>query len=504
MSAKTIDGYVRVSKVRGREGDSFISPDVQEERIRAWSKANGYRVGEMHVELDQSGARADRPKLMRALDRVESGATGGVVVARLDRFGRSLVDSLSAIERIREAGGTFASVADGFDMSTPTGEMVATMLLAFAQLELSRIRDGFDEARARAVKRGIHPSPVPPFGYDRPEDEDGHITGPLEPNPVTGPLVTEVYMRRAGGASWPELCRFLQERGALGAYGHEHWTPRALKTMVRNRVYLGEARHGEHVNENAHPPLIDPVTWRRAQRNGSVSPARSEHAPALLAGLARCAGCRYGMSTYYHRGTRQYRCHCHYPAGSCPEPAYISASSAIEEYVTERFFDAIGTMTAEAVADGGALADLERTVAEAQEALTVYRDDPRIISTLGPDGFAAGLEARKATLDAAMDALADARRALDIPATLPPAELRALWPSLDVIEHRRLLALAIDAVFVRRGRGRYGSLDSFVWIAWRGEAPEVPRRGGRPTALLAPVAYPWDNVPAAAGLVLSQ
>ena len=99
-----IDGYVRVSQLRGREGESFISPVVQGEQIRAWATMRGARVGRVFEELDVSGARADRPLLEEALARIESGASDGLVVAKLDRFGRSLIHSLAAVERIQAAG----------------------------------------------------------------------------------------------------------------------------------------------------------------------------------------------------------------------------------------------------------------------------------------------------------------------------------------------------------------------------------------------------------------
>jgi hypothetical protein len=67
--------------------------------------------------------------------------------------------------------------------------------------------------------------------------------------------------------------------------------------------------------------------------------------------------------------------------------------------------------------------------------------------------------------------ISDARRELESPAYLPPPDLRELWPSLDIAEQRRVLALAIDAVFVRRGRPRgrsgHGALADFVYISWR-------------------------------------
>ncbi|HET9186018.1 MAG TPA: recombinase family protein, partial [Solirubrobacterales bacterium] len=82
-----LDAYIRVSDVRGRKGESFISPDVQREQIFAWAASRGASLGEVFVELDESGGRADRPLLMRAIERVEAGLSEGVAVAKLDRFG---------------------------------------------------------------------------------------------------------------------------------------------------------------------------------------------------------------------------------------------------------------------------------------------------------------------------------------------------------------------------------------------------------------------------------
>jgi DNA invertase Pin-like site-specific DNA recombinase len=95
-----VDGYVRVSQVRGRGGASFIAPATQREQIQAWARLHGATLVKVHEELDESGARSDRPLLEAALSRIEAGDSAGLVVARLDRFGRSLIDSLAAIERI--------------------------------------------------------------------------------------------------------------------------------------------------------------------------------------------------------------------------------------------------------------------------------------------------------------------------------------------------------------------------------------------------------------------
>jgi Resolvase, N terminal domain len=61
-----VDAYVRVSHVGGREGESFISPDVQREKIEAFATTRGLRIGEVYVDLDQSGGKLDRPEFEKA------------------------------------------------------------------------------------------------------------------------------------------------------------------------------------------------------------------------------------------------------------------------------------------------------------------------------------------------------------------------------------------------------------------------------------------------------
>jgi hypothetical protein len=145
---RPLDIYVRVSDVRGRAGDSFISPRDQEERCRALAKARGYKVGDVFTDLDVSGGKMRRPEFDKAIARIDEGVSGGIIVAKLDRFARTLVGGLQTLEQINELGGAVI-VADGeFDTATATGELVLNMMLSLAQFELRRIRE---RGRARSV-----------------------------------------------------------------------------------------------------------------------------------------------------------------------------------------------------------------------------------------------------------------------------------------------------------------------------------------------------------------
>ncbi|HEY5977775.1 MAG TPA: recombinase family protein [Solirubrobacterales bacterium] len=331
-----LDAYVRVSDVRGREGESFISPDVQREQIAAWIDAHGEEPGEVLVELDESGARADRPLLMEAIERIEAGHSEGLVVAKLDRFGRSLLNGLAAIGRIERAGGTFVSVQDGFDLGTPTGRLILRMMLAWAEWELERIRINGDIARERAVARGVYIPWKGPPGYLK--GADGH----LRPDAVGGRVIAEAFRRRARGERPKEIAEFLN-RSELETYSGVPFEAYAIYRIIANRAYLGESRHGRHVNPSAHEPIVDEALWTRAQFQ--VRP-RFESSRSLLARTARCATCGRSMASYAPSTKRSpspaYRCYVmsqRRKSGGCPGPAAVSAEELeplVEDFVIRR------------------------------------------------------------------------------------------------------------------------------------------------------------------------
>src|SRR2546423_426245 len=135
-------GYVRVSRVGGREGESFISPTVQRERIAAAATAGGHVIADVLEDLDQPGSKYERPAFQDALARVERGEAEGIVVAKLNRFARSVAGAAQALERLESAGGVFVAVDLGMDTSTSAGRLMRNVLMSLAEFELDQIREG--------------------------------------------------------------------------------------------------------------------------------------------------------------------------------------------------------------------------------------------------------------------------------------------------------------------------------------------------------------------------
>jgi len=459
MKAGVADGYIRVSRRGGREGESFISPDVQRERIAKWAAANDVAIIQWWEEFDQSGARLERPMFQEALARCERGETGGMVVAKLDRFARSAVDALESIRRLNDAGARLVSVEDGFDGSTPMGRFAIGILTMIAELELERIKDNWQTAITRAVDRGIHISARPPTGYVR--DEDKRL---LRVEPAAS-AVREVFRQRALGASWANLAAYLEAEGISTPIGNEHWSKAGVSGLVKNPVYLGQARSGAVVKEGAHEALVTRAEFDAAQsvtksllkaRDGSLA------GQAMLGGLARCSGCGHTLkitgNTDRRTGERYpiYYCTGRYASGLCPSRASVRAS-ILDDYVEAQVHAALGQevgLLAEAVDASEALEDAQRAVADAEHELDLFIGNPKLLTLIGEEKFLEGVDVRQHALDDARTSLAELRTQSAFSDELADGDLLKAWPELSAQDKRRLLHGLLDRVVVTRARGR--------------------------------------------------
>jgi site-specific DNA recombinase len=470
------DAYVRVSRKAGREGESFISPEVQRKKIAAWAKLHDVEIIQWWEEIDQSGARLQRPMFQEALARCDRGESGGIVVARLDRFARSAVDALESIKRLNEAGARLVSVEDNFDGSTPMGRFAIGILTLIAELELERIKEGWETAVRAAVGRGVHISARPPTGYSR--DDAGRL---VREEPVAS-VVREAFRRRALGASWTELAEFLERDGVYPPTGNPHWSKVGVAGMLKNPVYLGQARSGKIVNEGAHDPIVTRVEFDAAQATRTLLKPRDNSiaAQALLGGLVRCAGCGHTLKiTGNGKAGRRYPiyyCVGRYASGLCP--ARASARAAIlDEYVEDRVVSLLrqeSGLVAEARAAADQLEQAAQQVAAAEHELDLFIGTPKLMSILGEDKFTEGARVRQQALDETRSELSRVRSQLTLISDLTDGDLLQAWPNLSTQEKRRLLHGLLDRVVLQRAgkRGRQAPpIGDRTQIILRGDTP---------------------------------
>jgi len=132
-------GYCRVST-----GKQSTSIEMQEKQLRAAGCEKIYK------DENESGGKRNRPQLNKALEHIRTGDV--LVVTKLDRLSRSLVDLLDILKKVEAAGAAFRSLGEAFETESPAGRMMMNMLAVFGQFEreiiVDRIRRGLEHARS--------------------------------------------------------------------------------------------------------------------------------------------------------------------------------------------------------------------------------------------------------------------------------------------------------------------------------------------------------------------
>jgi DNA invertase Pin-like site-specific DNA recombinase len=475
-AALPLDGYVRVSRVGDRGGEGFISPEIQEQAILDWGERNGHPVLMHRHELNVSGGTMDRPVFNEIMERVRNRESGGIVVYKTDRFARSLLGAVTTLAELGKHGAAFASVSEPeLDYSTPAGQAFLHMLFVFAEFVRATIKESWATSQRMAVERGIHISPTDYLGYEKGDD------GRLRPN-GQAPIAVEVFERRGiEHEGWGQIANWLNE-AAPKAKGQ--WNGAAIQRLCANRVYRGEAsryvkqnvdNRDPIVNRDAHPALVPEELWQAAQMV-PLGVGRSLAPGQLLSGLVRCAGCRYRMSKGKGpRGEDLYRCRANHASGRCPEPAAIKLD-ALDEYVEGVILAELDT-AATLMPDTDGREQAVRALAEAQAALDDFRRDTAARRKLG----AAWHEWLDVYLGNVREAQVELDRINNLTAMASSESVaREHYLGLPIDERRQVLGGFLDAVIVRRSRGRGRNVDPTAdrtRILWRGEAPaNLPRQ----------------------------
>lgn len=151
--------YVRVST--DQQANEGISLDAQRSSIAAWALANGHTISAWYTEA-ASAKDTKRPELQRALDEVLHGGVDGLVVTKVDRLSRSVIDFATLMDDFTKAEKALVCVGDSIDMTTPSGRFVAGILAGLAQLEREligqRTKDALAEKKRQGVRLGRPPS----------------------------------------------------------------------------------------------------------------------------------------------------------------------------------------------------------------------------------------------------------------------------------------------------------------------------------------------------------
>ena len=277
--------YTRKSSEEGLEQE-FNSLDAQREGCEAYvasQRSEGWLlVPDRYDDGGISGATLERAALKRLLADIEAQKVDVVVVYKIDRLSRALMDFAKLVDVFDRNNVTFVSITQSFNTTTSMGRLTLNILLSFAQFEREvigeRIRDKFAASR----KKGMWMGGSAPLGYDVKDRK-------LLVNEPEAQLVKSIFSRFAKGRSGTALVQQLAQEGLLNKQ-QKAIDKGFLYRLLNNRVYLGEAVHKGISHPGEHEPIVTKSLWDQVHEVLKESPRkRAAHTrartPALLKGL---------------------------------------------------------------------------------------------------------------------------------------------------------------------------------------------------------------------------
>ncbi|PZV39963.1 resolvase [Mesorhizobium kowhaii] len=264
----------------------FSSLDAQRESCEAYvvsQRAEGWvLVPDRYDDGGISGATLERPGLKRLLRDVESGLVDVVVVYKIDRLSRSLMDFSKLVDVFDANDVTFVSVTQSFNTTTSMGRLTLNILLSFAQFEREvigeRIRDKFAASRRKGMWMGGNV----PLGY-RVENRKLLI------HDEEAAIIRMIFERFLQVGSATILARILNAEGLRRKNG-KAFDKGLLYKLLSNRVYIGDAVHKGTSYPGEHQPIVPQDLWDKVRSIVAESPSKRagqsrRQTPALLKGL---------------------------------------------------------------------------------------------------------------------------------------------------------------------------------------------------------------------------
>lgn len=441
----------------------MISPELQLAAIEQHCESSGYQIIETITDLDMTGRFWKRRQVERAIGMIEAGQADILVVWKVSRVSRNRKDWAIAVDRVEGIGGRLESATEPMDTTTSSGRFARGMLAELAAFESERMGEQWKEAHSRRVKAGVPANGKPRFGYQY-SKESG-----FTPDPVTGPVLAELYRRYLSGQSVYALVKWLNEGptrpvSGYGVSADGLWSDRTVRRMLDQGFGAGYITHHGERHPGVHEPVITPDEWTEylTRREARRVYRRSERSSYLFSGMIRCAcGSAMHAGLFGADKSPKYRCsgasnkRTHtggYVMTSTVEKDFlcwlegIAVNVDVEanllaqvEVQTARALDARGHLKSELAKLGGRMDQLTNKMLDG----TIPEDTYRRLRD--------ELAVRRGELETSL-------RDAEVVAARPPAslvpELLGNWAILPVDVKRDLVSRLITHVEVEPGRPR--------------------------------------------------
>lgn len=467
-------GYARIS----RDSDDSTSIARQREIIRKTAESRGWDLVEIleDVSLSASRTRLDRPGLTAAREAIREGLADAVVVWRLDRLARSVVDMGTLLDE----GLQVVSATEPLDTTSSMGRAMVEILQVFAALESRTIGERVRSSRDYLARQHRHGGGVVPYGYRSVPHPSGQGRA-LEVEPEEAAHVRAAADHVLEGGSLYGAVQVMRERGSKPRRAAE-WSISSLRVVLVGEAVLGRLTHrGEIVRDDdglpvtpwdAVLPLADVERLRvLLERKAGRGFHARKRATRLLSGLVFCGSCgsrmRVSTSTQSNgRTVRRYACQGKSDGRGCPAPSSVTAD-LLDAHVEEEFLRRFGRLPVVEVVER------VREVAGLAEVEGALRDLSAAISR--PGANVAALAEQISALHSRRDSLAAAPVEPVVETIATGERFAEAWTAREVDGRRALLEPAlVGGVTVAPGkRGRKGLDVERVSLGWTTDADVV-------------------------------
>ena len=309
--------YMRVSTDRqAKDGQSL---EFQQSLLMDYIKDHNLTLAGTYIDDGVSGTKFDqRDELQRMLQDVKAGKIDLIIFTKLDRFFRSVRHLMNTLDILDQYGVQWKAVQENHDNSSPAGKLALTIMGAFAEMEANmgsvRVRDAF----ANKISKGEWLNNRPPCGYMIKNKK-------AVPDPELSAIVSALFGE-------------YQKHGNLSKLVEDHLSDnvphsrKAMKVLLKNRAYIGEAHGIEHFVE----PIVSKDTFDDVQRLLSMNVKQSTRYEYIFSSLVLCPVCGKKMSAQTCKGKyARYVCH-NYRTHACTYRGVISERK-IESYLIENY-----------------------------------------------------------------------------------------------------------------------------------------------------------------------
>ena len=301
--------YTRKSTTEGLEQD-FNTLDAQRESGSAYIASQRHEGWtEIETAYDDggfTGGNMDRPALKRLLEDIEDKKIDCVVVYKVDRLSRSLLDFARVMETFDKFSVSFVSVTQHFNTTHSMGRLTLNILLSFAQFEREIIGERIRDKLAAQCRRGQWTGGYPVLGYDVDRSER---TPKLVINPEEATKVRRIFSLYLELKNLMPVVEELDKRGWTNKLWHsKKGLPKggrsfdkcSVHALLTNPIYCGKIKHKTDLYQGQHQAIVDDEIFEKVQaqlRENSFN--RGNRLPSkhggLLKGLIRCPNCNVAM-----------------------------------------------------------------------------------------------------------------------------------------------------------------------------------------------------------------